>query len=145
MEATAAFVNSSCGTLAAAALQPCSEGRRSGGFAIFMSLVAKKSRLVSDLRRSGWIGDVIYRPYSGTEPIVTREGIRAVSLFELEDLIALVHKPNKHVVLVAGPCGICNETKGAALLPLLREAGLKLWTHVLMDLTTAQSLLPQGT
>jgi len=98
---------------------------------------------VRALKKSGWVGDVSYRPYSNTAPIITSEGIRAVSLFELEDLVELARKPNKHVVLVAAPCGICNEPKGAAIRPLLKEENLRLWNHLFIDLTTAQNLLPK--
>jgi len=44
---------------------------------------------------------------------------------------------------VAAPCGICNEPKAEALQPLLKESRLRLWSHLLMDLTTAQDLLPR--
>jgi len=102
-----------------------------------------KDNSVAALRRSGWIGDVTYRPYSKTGPIATTKGMRAVSLFELQDLVELAHKPNKHVLLVAAPCGRCHQAKGDALRPLLEEKNLELWTHLLMDLTTAQDLLPR--
>ena len=45
--------------------------------------------------------------------------------------------------MVAAPCGICNEPKAEALRPLLTEGRLRLWTHLLTDLTTAQNLLPR--
>jgi DNA-binding transcriptional regulator LsrR (DeoR family) len=109
----------------------------------FMNLGEKKTKGLKALKRAGWVGDVAYRPYSDTAPIATTEGIRAVSLFELAGLVDLASKPNKHVVLVAAPCGICNEPKGEALRPLLKEKSLRLWTHLVMDLTTAQSLLPK--
>jgi hypothetical protein len=44
---------------------------------------------------------------------------------------------------VAAPCGICNEPKGAAIRPLLKEENLRLWNHLFIDLTTAQNLLPK--
>ncbi len=103
----------------------------------------KKSRAFASLETAGWVGDVTYRPYGMNSPIATTEGIRAVSLFELEDLVALAAKPNKHVVLVVAPCGICNKSKGEALRPLMSNRVLKLWSDVFMDLTTAQSLLPK--
>ena len=111
----------------------------------FLNVGEKKAQGVEALRRSGWVGDVSYRPYSNTEPITKSKAIRAVSLFELKDLVELANQPNKHVVLVAAPCGICNEPKGEALRPLLQERNLRLWTHLFMDLTTAQSLLPKET
>jgi DNA-binding transcriptional regulator LsrR (DeoR family) len=111
----------------------------------FMKLSEERDRdnSVAALRKSGWIGDVSYRPYSTTGPIATTKGMRAVSLFELEDLVDLAHKPNKHVLLVAAPCRRCHAVKGDALRPLLEEKNLELWTHLLMDLTTAQDLLPR--
>jgi DNA-binding transcriptional regulator LsrR (DeoR family) len=110
----------------------------------FMNLGERSNGNVEELKRHGWVGDVSYRPYSKTGPIAAAAGgIRAVSLFELEDLVELVRKPNKHVLLVAAPCGICNEPKAEALQPLLKESSLRMWSHLLMDLTTAQNLLPR--
>ena len=109
----------------------------------FMNLGEKSNGSVEELKRCGWVGDVSYRPYSKTGPIAAAGKIRAVSLFELKDLVELARKPNKHVLLVAAPCGICNEPKAEALRPLLTEGRLRLWTHLLTDLTTAQNLLPR--
>ena len=97
----------------------------------------------TDLREKGWIGDVTYRPYSEEGPIVNEHGIRAVSLFELDDLVDFAAKRDKHVVLVVTPCGACGESKSDALGPLLRQPKLKLWNHLFIDETTAQGLLPQ--
>jgi DNA-binding transcriptional regulator LsrR (DeoR family) len=109
----------------------------------FMNLGERSNGNVEEIKRRGWVGDVSYRPYSKTGPITAAGGIRAVSLFELKDLVDLARKPNKHVLLVAAPCGICNEPKTEALKPLLKEKSLRLWSHLLMDLTTAQNLLPR--
>lgn len=109
----------------------------------FMNLGEGSNGNVDELKNCGWVGDVSYRPYAKTGPITEAGGIRAVSLFELKDLVDLARKPNKHVLLVAAPCGICNEPKAEALRPLLEESNLKLWTHLLTDLTTAQNLLPR--
>ncbi len=108
----------------------------------FMNYGKKKNPGLAALKKSGWVGDVTYRPYSMNGPIATTEGIRAVSLFDLQDLVALAAQPKKHVVLVAAPCGICGTSKGDALRPLLESRDLKLWSHLFIDLTTAQSLLP---
>ena len=109
----------------------------------FMNIEEKKKNPgLTALKKSGWIGDVAYRPYSTSAPIATTQGIRAVSLFELEDLVELAARPKKYVVLVAAPCGVCKKTKGDALRPLLASRDLRLWTHLYIDLTTAQSLLP---
>ena len=95
------------------------------------------------LRDAGWVADVTYRPYNEFGPITLDDGIRGVTLFELEDLVALVRKKNKHVVLVAAPCAQCHETKVDALRPLLSQpATLKLWNHLFLDSRTAQELMP---
>jgi DNA-binding transcriptional regulator LsrR (DeoR family) len=98
-----------------------------------------------DLRAAGWAADVTYRPYSETGPIQLDHGFRGVTLFELEDLVRLVRdEKNKHVVLVAAPCGQCHKTKAEALLPLLTQREtLKLWNHLFVDTKTAMELLPK--
>jgi DNA-binding transcriptional regulator LsrR (DeoR family) len=98
-----------------------------------------------DLRAAGWVADVTYRPYSETGPIQLDHGFRGVTLFELEDLVRLVRdEKNKHVVLVAAPCGQCHKTKAEALLPLLTQPEtLKLWNHLFVDTKTAMELLPK--
>lgn len=99
------------------------------------------------LVEAGWLGDVTYRPYNEFGPISLEEGIRGVTLFELEDLVSLARdQENKHVVLVAAPCGQCHETKVEALRPLLSQPKtLKLWNHLFLDTRTAQGLMPEAT
>jgi hypothetical protein len=64
-----------------------------------------------------------------------------VTLFELDDLAALARREDKYVVLFAGPCGECGHTKTSALVPLLTEPRLRLWTHLVTDVQTASELL----
>ena len=103
--------------------------------------VGKADQNLNALRQRGWVGDALYRPYDATEPITIGRGGRAVSIFELEDLVKLAAKPNKHVVLVGAPCNRCGRSKGDALVPLFREKKLKLWSHVVMDMEAAHILL----
>jgi hypothetical protein len=95
---------------------------------------------------AGWLGDVTYRPFNKFGPIELEHGIRSVTLFELENLVKWVRdEENKHVVLVAAPCGSCGETKVAALRPLLEQHdSLKLWNHLFLDTATAKGLMPEG-
>jgi DNA-binding transcriptional regulator LsrR (DeoR family) len=99
------------------------------------------------LLKAGWLADVTYRPYNEFGPISLDHGIRGVTLFELEDLVRLVRDhENKHVVLIAAPCGQCHEPKAAALRPLLSQPEtLKLWNHLFLDTRTAQALMPPET
>ena len=99
----------------------------------------------SDLRRQGWVGDFQYLPLSRRGPIRLDHGIRAVTLFELADFVRMVQTKDKHVVLVAGPCGVCGRTKEDALIPLIEEPSLKIWSHLVTDAQTADRLLNPAT
>ncbi len=93
------------------------------------------------MKAAGWIGDVQFRPYAPTGPILEECPVKAVTLFELSDMVARVQIEEKYVVLLAGPCGECAESKTQALLPLLTEPKLRLWTHLVTDVQTASELL----
>lgn len=85
------------------------------------------------------VGDVMYRPFSASGPITKRVGIRAVTLFEPAELVAFAAEENKAVILVAGPCAdpSCRRSRGDALLPLLDEPSLDVWSHLVTDDVTA--------
>jgi hypothetical protein len=70
--------------------------------------------------------------------------VRAVTLFEPAALVERVKQPDKYVILLAGPCHECGRTKTPALIPLLRQPGLRLWTHLVTDLKTAHELVIAG-
>ena len=110
-----------------------------GDFYEFMEQGKKRGLTV--LEKAGWVGDVQYRPYSATGPITEDTDIRAVTLLELEELVAMARRRDKHVVVVAGPCGRCGATRTAAVKPLFLEPKLRLWSHFVMDMTTADELL----
>jgi len=95
------------------------------------------------LVRAGWIGDVQYRPYSVAGPLVLDTKVRAVTLFELEDLVRLARTPERHVVLIAGPCSDadCRRTRPDAIRPLLVEPRLKVWNTIVTDVATARELV----
>jgi DNA-binding transcriptional regulator LsrR (DeoR family) len=88
----------------------------------------------------GWLGDLQLRPYDENGSLAITEGAKPVTLFELEDLVALAHKPAKHVVLLCSPCGHCNKPKTRALLPLMRQSNLHAWNHLVLDAGTAREL-----
>jgi len=98
---------------------------------------------LDELGEQGWVGDVLYMPYSTTGPIKVRQGMRAVTLFELSDLVAMAASGTRYVVLLGGPCGNgeCARTKTQALRPLLREPTLRVFTHLVLDAGTASELL----
>lgn len=93
------------------------------------------------MARAGWKGDVQFRPYSSDKPLLEECPVRAVTLFEVSDLVRMAQREGKYVVLLGGPCGECGRPKTNALLPLVSEPSLRLWTHLLTDVETASELL----
>jgi hypothetical protein len=92
------------------------------------------------------IGDVLYRPFAAHGPITRQVGIRAVTLFEPAELVTFAAEENKAVILVAGPCAeaSCRRSRSDALLPLLREPSLDVWSHLVTDERTALECLPKS-
>lgn len=92
------------------------------------------------LKKAGWIGDVQYRPFSARGPITDVQRTKTVTLFELNELVAFARTPGKHVLLVSGPCGDCGHTRETPMEALLTVPELKVWTHIVMDASTAEKL-----
>jgi hypothetical protein len=108
-----------------------------------LSMFLRQSgRDLDGLRAAGWVGNVQYRPYSATGPVKEKPGdLRAVTLFELEDLVRIASQKNKHVILIARQCGICGRTRAEALQPLLTIPTLKVFSTLVLDAATARDLL----
>jgi len=100
-----------------------------------------ESKDLEYLRSVGWLGDIMWRTYSETAPIVTGTRGRAVTIFELSDLVDLAQQDDKHVILIAGPCSNCGRVRTDALLPLLKEPSLRVCNHIVTDSKTATELL----
>lgn len=93
------------------------------------------------LDSSGYIGDVMCQPFSESGPIDLQRGIRALALFEIDELVEFAARPDKDVVLLGGPCSGCNRRRTAALRPLVAEPTLRIWNHLVVDIDTAEELL----
>jgi len=99
---------------------------------------------MEELKKAGWKGDVQYRPFSEKGPIMVNSGIRALTIFEIADIVDLASRPDKRVILVCGPSGQSQESKAYALKCLLEQPSLRVWTHVVTDVTTARQVLALG-
>ena len=66
---------------------------------------------------------------------------RAATLFELADFVRMAAEPDKAVILVAGPCRKCGAQRSRALMPLLREPTLAVWSHLVIDAETANQCI----
>jgi hypothetical protein len=87
------------------------------------------------------VGDVMYRPFSLRGPITRDTHIRAVTLFELTELVEFASDADKAVILVSGPCGSCDRHRDDALMPLLTVPELAVWSHLVTDEQTASKCL----
>ena len=122
---------------------------RHGLLGQYLSYLVREKRIddinekdLQKMNNAGWIGDVQFRPYSARGPLDEAAcPVRAVALFELDELVQFAQKPDKYVVLVAGPCGECHRAKTDALRPLLENPRLRLWTDLVTDIQTASELL----
>jgi len=109
----------------------------------FLKTVAAEEELRL-LEEADWVGEIQFRPFSRTSPIVTDHGVRAVTLFEIAELVELARQPGKYVVLLSAPCLECSRTRAEALQYLLREPQLRAWTHLVTDVRTAMELIRVG-
>ena len=86
----------------------------------------------------GRIGDIQFRPYTKKGPLKdVSGGFRAVTLFDLEDFLRMVEDEGKYLVLVVPP----NLDLSKALLPIVTNPSLKVWSHLHLDLDTARELV----
>ncbi len=113
-----------------------------GALTQFAEAHQKRGFRISALKAAHWAADLQYNPYAPDGPIDIDVGVRSMTLFELPQLKELASQPNKHVVVVAPPCGGCDRLKSDALMPLLQNDNLAVWTHLFVDVATAQDLLP---
>jgi len=105
------------------------------------------SAAMRDLKGKGWRGNVQFRPYSDVG--IIREGpktLRVPTLFELEDLRKMASQAEnperrRAVILCVHPCGRCKELRTRALLPLLTVPELRIWSELVIDASTVQSVL----
>lgn len=88
---------------------------------------------------AGTVGDMLWRPLSATAPVTTESEIRALTAVELDDLPNFINQ-GKHVLLMMGPCGVCNRHKGAILKTILSQ-DLHLVSHLVTDSRTAGYLV----
>lgn len=96
-----------------------------------------------DLKTKGWLGNVQYRPYTKDGPVMEKPNhLRAVTLFELSDLVERAKNPDTPVILIARRCARCEVSRTEALRPLLEEgSGLKVFSDLILDSATCADLV----
>jgi DNA-binding transcriptional regulator LsrR (DeoR family) len=97
---------------------------------------------VNRLRQNGVIGNVQYRPYTKSGAVIEGPGdLRAVTVFEIQDLVKLATNRNKEVILMGRQCGLCKRTRAESLKPLLTNPDLKVFSTLVLDQETAEELV----
>lgn len=91
------------------------------------------------LREQGYRGDMLWRPIGLGGPITTETEIRAMTLMELDDLATFIGD-GKAVLLVVGPCRVCNEPRTEILETILGFTE-HLITHVVADSRSVAGLM----
>ena len=124
-----------------------SMGNKDDEHSLFRVFHEESGRLAGPVgKRPRWwkdcVGDCQYRPYSAVAPI--EEGpddLRAVTMFELDELARMAETKDKHVMLIVRPCRRCGMTRAKALLPLLTSPKLRVFSKLVVDSATATDLL----
>jgi DNA-binding transcriptional regulator LsrR (DeoR family) len=108
-----------------------------------LSLFLKDSKQdLEALRRRGWLGNVQYRPFTAKGPVQEApDELRAVTVFELADLVKRAEDRSKEVILMARQCGLCGHARVRALRALLSNANLRVFSRLVLDRFSAVALL----
>lgn len=84
-------------------------------------------------------GDMLWLPLGPTGPLQIKTEVRAMTLIELPELPRFI-KRGKYVLLVLGPCAICQETKSRILSAILNSKQ-QLISHLVVDTRSAKEAM----
>jgi DNA-binding transcriptional regulator LsrR (DeoR family) len=105
----------------------------------FRKYMSKSPACYDILEKQDCVGDLLWLPLGIKEPISLTTDIRAMTLFELDQLSELRNQ-GKHILLVLGPCAHCNRTKSEILSAVLNQKK-KLITHLVADSRSVREVL----
>ena len=101
----------------------------------------EKSAGCSDmLVKAGCIGDMLWLPVGPRGPLEVKTKIRSMTLIELCELPLFMRKGG-YVLLVVGPCAMCQRTKSHVLSAILASKQ-RLISHLVIDSRSAKEVLP---
>jgi len=84
-------------------------------------------------------GDMLWLPLGPNGPLKIQTEVRAMTLVELPQLPRFI-KRGKYVLLVLGPCAICQETKSRILSAILNSKK-QLISHLVVDTRSAKEAM----
>ncbi|MBP7053719.1 MAG: hypothetical protein KBE65_22135 [Phycisphaerae bacterium] len=91
------------------------------------------------LVKAGCIGDMLWLPIGSRGPLEVPTRIRSMTLIELRELPLFI-KRGKYVLLVIGPCAMCQRTKSRILSAILASRQ-RLISHLVVDTRSAKEAL----
>lgn len=97
----------------------------------FQKYMQKSENCFNILKSQKCVGDMLWLPLGEENLIEVQTEIRAMTLFELNQLPGFIQK-GKNVLLILGPCGQCNQTKAHVLKAILNQKK-HLITHLVAD------------
>lgn len=90
------------------------------------------------------VGDIGFRAYSKVGPLTeTGDQFRAVSVFELSEIVSRIQLGTLKCLLVIAPDKECP--KGLAAVPLIQEPSLRVFTQLLIGIEDAQAIAAEFT
>jgi hypothetical protein len=95
---------------------------------------------IGELRRNGWLGDILRQPMSAASPLDLPSALHPAALFDLPGVGAFGQRPDHHVVLALGPSS-SGHSKADLLRALLSDFCPHLATDLICDSLTASEAL----
>ena len=84
-------------------------------------------------------GDMLWLPVGPRGPLEIQTEVRSMTLIELHELSRFIRR-GKYVLLVLGPCAMCQRTKSRILSGILNSKP-RLISHVVVDTRSAKEVL----
>ncbi|MBN1359433.1 MAG: hypothetical protein JW993_02525 [Sedimentisphaerales bacterium] len=105
----------------------------------FRKYMEKSANCSEVLVNAGCVGDMLWLPVGPRGPLDAQTRIRSMTLVELSELPAFL-KSGKHVLLVLGPCAMCQNTKSRILSGILASEQ-RLISHLVVDTRSAKEVM----
>lgn len=105
----------------------------------FRKYMEKSAGCSEVLVEAGCAGDMLWLPIGPRGPLEIHTRIRSMTLIELGELPDFIRK-GKHVLLVLGPCAMCQSTKSQVLSAILASKQ-RLISHLVVDTRSAREVL----
>lgn len=105
----------------------------------FRKYMEKSAGCAEALVKAHCQGDMLWLPVGPHGPLEVRTKVRSMTLIELRELPRFINR-GKYVLLVLGPCAMCQKTKSRILSAILNSKQ-RLISHLVVDTRSAKEVL----